>query len=419
MLDLIHDLPPDEDLAPGLAPLTPRLLGDPERRLHAARPRLLRLVRALGIPSDASDDVVQDVLFAAWRQLDRLREPERFDAWLDAIARNHCRMYLRRHGAGGQSGVLDLVPAWQGEGDEADVPDPLVVDPLEEVGRQDLATLLDRALGYLPVLSRTALEQRYLADASEHDTATLLGLNVNALEARLHRARRQLRRVLGGPLRADAEALGLNLTAAPPAGWQETRLWCNICGRRRLLGAFERGPDGHDDLRLRCPDCSVDSGCDIYRSKGIVSLKGLRSFRPALTRTMRAIADITRQCLASGTGPCPHCGAPARWRLVAPDDLRDREVSTLGQHWVIAACSRSDCLCADGGWTAVEPAVWFHPAAQRFMAEHPRWVTRPDEIVERDGRPAIRFELADVTSAARLSVLADPTTLDVLAAFPE
>lgn len=37
--------------------------------------------------ADDSDDVAQDAFLAAWRQLDRLREPAKFKAWLCGIAR--------------------------------------------------------------------------------------------------------------------------------------------------------------------------------------------------------------------------------------------------------------------------------------------------------------------------------------------
>src|SRR5438093_2436971 len=40
-------------------------------------------------------DAVQDSCVQAWRRLDRLRERERFDAWLGRILMNECRGLLR------------------------------------------------------------------------------------------------------------------------------------------------------------------------------------------------------------------------------------------------------------------------------------------------------------------------------------
>src|SRR5947199_318428 len=51
--------------------------------LTNARPRLLHLAHAQGVPPDAAEDVIQETLLEAWRHLDALRHPDRFDAWLN------------------------------------------------------------------------------------------------------------------------------------------------------------------------------------------------------------------------------------------------------------------------------------------------------------------------------------------------
>lgn len=51
------------------------------------------------------------------------------------------------------------------------------------------------------------------------------------------------------------------------------------------------------------------------------------------------------------------------------------------------------------------------------MLEHPRWISEPELLVEYAGQPAIRFQMIDLTSSARLTVLAHRQTLRVLAFF--
>ena len=63
------------------------------------RPRLGRLFRlAVAVTRDAADaeDAVQDACVSAWRDLPRLRDRARFDAWLAQILVNACRGELRR-----------------------------------------------------------------------------------------------------------------------------------------------------------------------------------------------------------------------------------------------------------------------------------------------------------------------------------
>jgi RNA polymerase sigma-70 factor (ECF subfamily) len=405
---------------------------DFERQIAAARPRLARIIQSFGVAPDAIDDLIQDTLLTAWRRLDQLRTPERFDAWLDAICRNRCRMYLRRvripvaRGQGGLA-VLSLDRLREGAGGSAavgDVPDPRIGDPIEELSRQDLTTLLDSAMGELPAPARQALELRYLDELPEREAADQLGMSVSALEARLHRARRQLRRVLGGPLRAQAEHFGLVWhTGEAEPGWQETRIWCNLCGRRRLWGIFEQTPRGETCMRLRCLDCSERFGVDIHNDSGVAGLGGMRSFRPALNRVMRLFVDAGISRLGEGYGACPRCGRRAPVRVVSLEELSLRHAKKHATHEELPVRVWLEMQCPEHGMclavSAVEPLVWFHPEARRFMDEHPRWVTTPESVTDYVGSPAIRFRLVDVASTAQLIVLADPVTLRILATFEE
>jgi RNA polymerase sigma-70 factor (ECF subfamily) len=227
----------------------------------------LRLARPYGIASEATNDVVQETLLEAWRHLDVLVEPDGFTAWLAAICRNICQRYHRAHSQvmqhelpwGWSSGS-----PWEEENgtwpflDGFDFPDPSAVDPLEELDRQDLATLLDHALGHLPRPSREAIALCYLAELTQREAAQRLQLTIQALEARLHRARNQLRQILSGPLRSEAQALGVTVDVEVPAGWHDTRLWCPSCGKARFIGVFEHDPGSNASLRLRCAGCRYE-----------------------------------------------------------------------------------------------------------------------------------------------------------------
>ena len=229
-----------------------------DEMLAAARPRLLRLAQQQGVTLDAADDVVQDTFIEAWRHLDSLRTPSRFDAWLNGICRNVSLRWNRTHNTTRQR-QESLSAFSKSEQDdfstdrELDIPDLLLVDPTEELSNQDLATLLDRAMGYLPSTTRKALEMHYLAELPQNETALQLGLTINALEVRLHRARRQLRHVLSNELRTDAEAFGMAVDKEMIQGWRNTHMWCLMCGQRQMLGAFEPLPNGTINLRMRCP----------------------------------------------------------------------------------------------------------------------------------------------------------------------
>src|SRR5690348_15333452 len=75
------------------------LLADMEQVFTEVRPRLLRLAYLNGMSPDIADDVVQETMMEAWRHVENLRDPQRFNAWLDGICRNVCRRYKTRDGA--------------------------------------------------------------------------------------------------------------------------------------------------------------------------------------------------------------------------------------------------------------------------------------------------------------------------------
>lgn len=394
-----------------------------EQWMASARPRLLRLAHGQELLHDAANEVVQDTLLEAWRHLDALSAPEGFQAWLSAICRNVCRRYGRVHRRLAQRELPMGEPEVFEDGDGAEwmsaheIPDPDAIDPAEAMERADRETLLDRALGYLTAPAREAVELCYLAELPQRDAAQQLGLTTAALEARLHRARRQLRQVLSGELRSQAEAFGLALNADGEdraAGWRATRLWCLACGRQRLRGAFEPLAAGRVNLHLRCPGCGHE-----VNSWGHVPLEGMRSFRPAYKRVMHYASSYFLPGLTSGWLACEACGTPQPLRLVGADEplggARDHHYQAAGL-LLVTQCQACGRHHAD---IAVAALLWTQPAVQRFLDAHPRAIMEPETLVEYLGQPAVRLRLTAISSAARLTLLAHPQTLQALTTFHE
>lgn len=402
------------------------LLTDKEGVLQTIRPRIFRLAQLRGVPPDAIEDVVQETLLEAWRHLDRLQSLQGFQPWIEAICRNVCRRYARRHWSDMQRYAILLPSSSSDEDDAGDseapsleaFPDGGEIDLSEELSRQDLAILLNRALGLLPEPARQVVELCYLGELPQREAAQRLGLSISALEARLHRARLQLRQILSGPLRHEALALGLALGEEASEDWHETRLWCSLCGRRRLRGMFLSQPDGTVDLRLDCPDCRRRYGVQSAHSMGMIRLGKLRAFRPAWKRTMQGQSDQVMAALVRGWQPCSRCGAQAPIEVTDNFGLppsKSRKLRVPYQFWVKWQCPH----CGEDACTALtadEPTYWSHPQARKFILDHPHWISEPDKPIVYAGQPAIHFRITDRTSAAHLDVLAHRQTLQILVA---
>ena len=143
---------------------------------HGAAVYRLALCRMQN-PADA-EDVYQDVFLQLLDQPDRDWDSEHMKAWLLRTTVNRCadlhRFHLRRP-------VLAL----------EDIPE--MARPTD-----DRAEELWDAVAYLPEKLRTAVHLHYAEGYSTEEIAVLLEVPPATVRTRLHRARRQLKDLLGG-----------------------------------------------------------------------------------------------------------------------------------------------------------------------------------------------------------------------------
>jgi RNA polymerase sigma-70 factor (ECF subfamily) len=162
-------------------------LGDVDAFERIVRERMDGVYRlSLAIAGEHADaaDAAQETFLAAWRQLSRLRDVERFDAWLTRIAVNAARMTIR---ARGRRRVREI-PADELVRSAGDM-------SIEPAGRADVE-LLSAALDRLPVDQRALLALHYFEDRPLADIAETLGIPVGTVKSRLYAARQALNRAL-------------------------------------------------------------------------------------------------------------------------------------------------------------------------------------------------------------------------------
>jgi RNA polymerase sigma-70 factor (ECF subfamily) len=161
-----------------------------DRLVVARLPQTYRLAKAItGHPGDA-EDVTQEAFLQAWRNLPRLRAPDRFDAWFGRIVVNEARMALRRRG---RVMTVSIVAIDVRDGDTASFT-PGVLDPsIDAIGQSDA---LQRAIDRLTVDQRTILALHHLEERPVTEIAAIFGIPVGTAKWRLHEARAALKRAM-------------------------------------------------------------------------------------------------------------------------------------------------------------------------------------------------------------------------------
>ena len=153
-----------------------------ERLVEERAERLLRTARAiLGDESEAAD-ATQEAFVSAWRALARLREPERFDAWLQRILINGCRTRLRGRRRIASIPLDDALEQRQ--------PGPSLSDQVADTD------LLAHAFERLDGAKRSLLVLHYLEHQPVDAIADALGIPSGTVKSRLFDARAALSRAL-------------------------------------------------------------------------------------------------------------------------------------------------------------------------------------------------------------------------------
>jgi len=132
--------------------------------------------------ASAAQDVVQETLVDAWRDLPTLRDPERFEPWLRRLLVRACADHARR----------------DRRRRIAEIPVAGVWHAAPEVAADGIALRdeVARALAVLPIEQRTVLVLVYYLDLPVSETASILRIPVGTVKSRLDRARSALRAAL-------------------------------------------------------------------------------------------------------------------------------------------------------------------------------------------------------------------------------
>jgi RNA polymerase sigma-70 factor, ECF subfamily len=173
-----------------------------EALIQRYQPRIFRFgMKMCRRPEDAAE-VLQDTLIAMARTLKDFRGAASVSTWLYTIARSFCIKKRRRRKHAPEALVSieqesrELVHSLADPGRRPD----------EALEGRELEAALERAIAALPPAYREVLILRDVEGLAAAEVGQVMGLSVEAVKSRLHRARGMVRRSLAPLLGLPAEA---------------------------------------------------------------------------------------------------------------------------------------------------------------------------------------------------------------------
>jgi RNA polymerase sigma-70 factor (ECF subfamily) len=149
---------------------------------------LYRIARLILRDFDSAEDAVQEALVRCWRDLPGLRDPDRFDAWLNRLLLNSVTDEARNR----RRYVANVTV--------------LRIEPTQSDGAGALADRdeLARVFGRLSIDHRTIVVLHHYLGMTVDEAATTIGIPVGTAKSRLHYATDALRAALEADARSGS-----------------------------------------------------------------------------------------------------------------------------------------------------------------------------------------------------------------------
>ena len=180
-----------------------------------------------------AEDITQDVFLQVYKKPSTLKNPNQFAGWLYVIANRLCKNWQKKNKSVIKS--TEDVPVFEMQRMSYD---RYVSDKNEKERSERRHKIVKKLLEKLPESERTVMILYYLGEMTVKEIGNFLGVSVNTITSRLHRARKRLEKeeeilvqeTLGGvqlpdSLTEDIARKVADVKLTPPANWKPFLPW--------------------------------------------------------------------------------------------------------------------------------------------------------------------------------------------------
>lgn len=135
-----------------------------------------------------AEDIVQETFLKAHQKLGTLNDPQRFSAWINAIATRRCLAWFRENRLNSELAENINIATKQ-----SDAYSRYISGEQAKAAAQELREMVKKWLLKLRESERTVVTLHYFDGLSCADIAAFLGVTTNTIKSRLNRARNRLK----------------------------------------------------------------------------------------------------------------------------------------------------------------------------------------------------------------------------------
>lgn len=143
---------------------------------------------------DDADDIAQEVFIQVFESISHFREEAQISTWVYRIAVNKSLDFIRRKNR--KKRFAQLTSIFKAGEEEQIIEIPSYNTPDKDLDDKERKEVLDLALGKIPENQKTAIVLSKYEGFSNSEIAKIMNLSLSAVEALIHRAKKNLHKEL-------------------------------------------------------------------------------------------------------------------------------------------------------------------------------------------------------------------------------
>lgn len=154
--------------------------------------RVRKFILALVKDEWAADDIIQETFLKVQQNIGSLRDPSRLSPWIFRIAHNLCQDHFRGLKKSRKEESID-------QEETGDLKEALIQKGLgiqKEMEQRQMGECVQNQINLLAESLRTVLVLFDMMEFSHQESAEILGITIENVKVRLHRARKKLKTIL-------------------------------------------------------------------------------------------------------------------------------------------------------------------------------------------------------------------------------